>query len=73
MDSRDWTDSRENRLQILDLVEKATQYMQLKKGANEGELLDILCLVLGNDEDFVLLLSHQDSEPWYCGTHCPYS
>jgi len=54
-------------LQLLELVKQASNYKQLKKGANEGVLDGIVPLVLFLSLTCVFLCarSHQDSQPWY--------
>ena len=49
--------------QILDLVEKAGQYKQLKKGANEGMQTKVSFTIVGLIGP---ISSDEDSEPWYC-------
>ena len=48
---------------ILDLVQQAVSYKQLKKGANEGNIMykDVDDLFLKQ----FFFISDQDSEPWY--------
>ena len=61
---------------ILELVQQATNFKQLKKGANEGEFCDGVSLCGIGDTSFAELstarmlfmsvfCSHQDFEPWY--------
>ena len=50
--------------QILDLVQQAGQYKQLKKGANEGTFFD------GIDRSALTCnYSHQNTESWYRRVH----
>lgn len=67
-------------LSILELIQQASHYKQLKKGANEGTRRDtrspsacVLSLLV-TQLLFLLLAvhitSHQDLEPWYQRVHC---
>lgn len=54
---------------ILDLVQQASHYRQLKKGANEGLSEYLGPLLLRNTWLTIALHSHQDPKPWHLGNH----